>query len=333
VRWRLIVSHTLSRWQAVLLGIVVLLGTGLAVVGLFAVGSRQWFRGSTFHVRCGFRSIQGIDAGEVVAIVPPGAPRGDVILRLRLDSTLHSLVRTDATVQIVSEGLIGGKAIEINPGTESAGPAPEDGLLSSRSTAELSEVLDQVKSTLQKVRDGAGPLGLELSATMQQARATMHSFEKSGDAVRKLPIVRSYAQDTLALLVRPECKRDRTVFAETDLFEPGRATLTVPGRQRLDELVPRIKSSLQHSGSSLVVAACADPKTTPNSAVARTVTESQSAAVCAYLKDHYAIQKAGWVSWREVVPVGLGTDGYPGEETKSPLPAARVEVMVFVPQK
>jgi hypothetical protein len=243
VRWRLIVSHTLSRWQAVLLGIVVLLGTGLAVVGLFAVGSRQWFRGSTFHVRCGFRSIQGIDAGEVVAIVPPGAPRGDVILRLRLDSTLHSLVRTDATVQIVSEGLIGGKAIEINPGTESAGPAPEDGLLSSRSTAELSEVLDQVKSTLQKVRDGAGPLGLELSATMQQARATMHSFEKSGDAVRKLPIVRSYAQDTLALLVRPECKRDRTVFAETDLFEPGRATLTGPGRKRQRKNLARAGAS------------------------------------------------------------------------------------------
>src|SRR5262245_32607086 len=54
-----VVSRSLSRWQAVLLGFVVLLGLGLGGVGLFLVGSRTWFAGDSFHVRTGFKGIQG----------------------------------------------------------------------------------------------------------------------------------------------------------------------------------------------------------------------------------------------------------------------------------
>src|SRR5438874_5011382 len=111
-------SQSLTRLQALLLGVVFLLGMGLAGSGLYAVGSRQWLWSDTFHVRAGFPQIrgvevgtrvrvQGIDAGEVDAVEPPGAPGGDVLLRLRLDGKLRSLIRTDASVQIVSEGMIG----------------------------------------------------------------------------------------------------------------------------------------------------------------------------------------------------------------------------------
>jgi len=73
----------------ILLGAVVLTGLVLATVGLFAVGSRQWFWNDAFYVRAGFHEIrgvevgtrvrvQGIDAGEVIAIDPPAAPGGDV---------------------------------------------------------------------------------------------------------------------------------------------------------------------------------------------------------------------------------------------------------------
>src|SRR5213593_3398856 len=86
----LIVSRSLSRLQLILLGAVVLTGLVLATVGLFAVGSRQWFWNDAFHVRTGFHEIrgvevgtrvriQGIDAGEVEAIDAPGTPGGDVV--------------------------------------------------------------------------------------------------------------------------------------------------------------------------------------------------------------------------------------------------------------
>jgi phospholipid/cholesterol/gamma-HCH transport system substrate-binding protein len=340
----LVVSRSLSRGQAILLAIVVLIGLVLGTVGLFAVGSRSWFRGDALHVRSGFRSVQGvelgtrvrvqgIDAGEVVAVEPPATPGGDVVLRLRVNGRLRHLIRADATVQVMSEGLIGGKVVEIHPGSPSADPVAEDAVLASRSGTELTEVLAEVKSTLQGVRDGEGALGRELVSTLQQTREAMGSFQKTGDAVRKLPIVRGYARDAQALLVRPDCERVRTVFAESDLFEPGRATLTVPGRQRLDELAPRLKGSLRHEKADLVVVACADPNTNGSPGLARTVTESQSAAVCDYLKDHHSIQKAGWITWREVTALGLGTDPYPGEQMSEELPPGRVEVLVFVPQQ
>src|SRR5258708_4914985 len=45
-----IVSRSLTRLQAVLLGAAVLAGLVLATSGLFAVGSRQWFWSDAFHV-------------------------------------------------------------------------------------------------------------------------------------------------------------------------------------------------------------------------------------------------------------------------------------------
>jgi phospholipid/cholesterol/gamma-HCH transport system substrate-binding protein len=338
------VSRSLSRWQAALLGLVVLLGLGLGAVGLFLVGSRSWFAGDSFHVRAGFNAIQGVEegtrvrvqginAGQVVSIDPPAVPGGPVVLRMRLDGKMRSLIRADASVQIVSEGVIGGKVVEIYPGSPEAAPVADDAALASRPTTELTQVLDEVKTTLKDVRDGEGAVGKELVGALQQTRATMETFEKTGNAVRKLPLVRSYDKDPHALLDRPGCERVAFVFEEAELFEPGRSALTVAGKKHLDAIADKIKGSLRHDGSDLVVVACADPKSGLSAARARTLTESQSTAVADYLKEQHSVQKAGWVTWRDVTPLGLGTDAYPAE-LKGPKPApARVEVLVFVPQK
>ena len=130
------------------------------------------------------------------------------------------------------------------------------------------------------------------------------------------------------LLVRPDCRRNRRSFAETELFEPGQAVLTADGRQRLDELGPWL-ANLKQKGSEVVIVAYADSKcTTP--AVARTLTKQQSEAVCSYLKARHSVQKLGWFKSRKVTPVGLGIMAAPLPE-QEPLPPSRVEVLVFVP--
>jgi phospholipid/cholesterol/gamma-HCH transport system substrate-binding protein len=342
-------SRSLSRLQAVLLGIVVLLGLGLLTTGLFAVGSRQWLWSDTFHLRVGFRQIrgvevgtrvrvQGIEAGEVEAVLPPTSPGGDVLLRLRLDGRLRSLVRADATVQIASEGMIGGKVVEINPGTAAAQPVEDDALLASRPATELTDVLGQVQTTLEGIREGQGTVGkllkdpeayTRLLAALQQSQETLKSIQQDADALKRMPIVRSYVEDPHALLVRPNCERNRQTFTESELFEPGRAVLTADGRRRLDELAPWL-AGLKHPGSEVVVAAYADPRTA-DAAVARTVTRQQSEAVCTYLTSHHAIQKMNLFSSRKVIPLGLGTSLPPEPEVEA-LPPSRVEVLVFVPQ-
>jgi outer membrane protein OmpA-like peptidoglycan-associated protein len=342
-------SRSLSRLQAVLLGTVVLLGLGLATAGLFAIGNRQWLWSDTFHVQAGFPQIrgvevgtrvrvQGIEGGEVEAVLSPASPGSDVVLRLRLDGKLRPLIRADASVQIVSEGMIGGKVLEIHPGTSSAPPIPNDALLASRPSVELTDVLDQVSAALDGMRDGQGTVGKllndpqaysDLVTTIRQGRETLSSFQQGADAIKRLPVVRNYTEDPLSLLVRPNCERNRKCFAETDLFPRGRAVLTVEGRQRLDELAPWL-DGLKHKGSEVVVVAYADPETTAPS-VARKLTEEQSKAVCDYLKAQHAVQKMGWFSSRKVAALGLGSAA-PPEAEKERLPPSRIEVLVFVPQ-
>jgi phospholipid/cholesterol/gamma-HCH transport system substrate-binding protein len=355
VKWQRLVreassmSRSLTRLQAVLLGVVFLCGLGLAGTGLYAVGNRQWLWADTFHVRAGFPQIhgveigtrvrvQGIEAGEVEAIEPPAAPGGNVIVRMRLDGSLRSLLRSDALVQIASEGMIGGKVLEINPGTASATPVAENALLASKPSAELTDILGQVNSALAEIRDGQGTVGKmlkdpqayrQLVAALEQSRETLESFKQDADAIKRLPVVRGYVEDPEALLVRPNCERNRQWFAESDLFEPGRAVLTTGGRRRLDDLAPWL-AGLKHKGSEIVVVTFADPQAA-NANVARTLTRQQSDAVCAYLKEQHAVQKMGWFSSRKVAALGLGISPPPVPE-KENLPPARVEVLVFVPQ-
>jgi phospholipid/cholesterol/gamma-HCH transport system substrate-binding protein len=342
------VSRSLTAFQAAILGAVVLAGLLLGVVGLFAIGSRLWPWNEPYVVRTSFPKIQGIDAGtrvrvqgmdagEVETVELPEKPGGNIVVWLRLDRKMRGHLRTDATAQIVGEGLVGGKVIEIEPG-QSAEPLAEHALIASRATPELTDVLAQVNAALQAIKDGQGTLGklakdpeayAALVALLQQSNDTMRSIQADAEAIKRLPLVRGYVEDATALLVRSECERNRQVFGEAELFEPGRAVLTAQGKRRLDDLAPWL-AGLKHKGSEVVVVTYADPKA-GRGAHLQTLTRQQSDAVCIYLKEQHAIQKMGWFSSRKVTSLGMGTNP-PPEPEKERLPVARVEVVVFVPQ-
>jgi phospholipid/cholesterol/gamma-HCH transport system substrate-binding protein len=169
-------SRHLSRLQAILLGVIVIAVLGLGALGLFAMGGRHGLGGDSFCVVAGFQDIggvevgtrvriQGIDAGEVEEIVAPDAPGGSVKLRLRIAGRLRHLVRDDARVQVISEGLLPGKIVRIVPGRPEAAPLADDAELAAlrapdlaeelaHASVKLNEVLGDVKSTLYELREG-----------------------------------------------------------------------------------------------------------------------------------------------------------------------------------
>jgi outer membrane protein OmpA-like peptidoglycan-associated protein len=131
------------------------------------------------------------------------------------------------------------------------------------------------------------------------------------------------------LLVRPDCERYRKVYAEGDLFVPGAAILTADGRRQLDEASGWLEG-LKHKGSEVIVAAYTAPAEDPDTI--RALTQKQAEAVCNYLTNTHSVQKMGWFSWsRKVTALGCGSEPPPVPD-KPPLPARRVEVIVFVPQ-
>src|SRR5262249_21323728 len=143
------VSGFLTPMRAFCLGVVILLGVQLGAAGLYFLGASSWFGQDTLTVNVGFSQIrgvepktrvriQGLDAGEVTEIVPPGKPGDKVMLRLAVKGKYRNLVRQDSRVQILSEGLLGAKVVEIlPPKVENSPPAQQQAVLQEEPTVEL----------------------------------------------------------------------------------------------------------------------------------------------------------------------------------------------------
>jgi phospholipid/cholesterol/gamma-HCH transport system substrate-binding protein len=342
------VSRSLSTLQAILVGLVLLVGLGLIAATVYAVGSRKWFWNDSLQVRAGFPAVQGVEigtkvrirgmeAGEVAAVEAPLSAEGQVMLRLRIRGNLRHLVRKNATVQIVSVGMLGGKAIEIHPGSETAEPAEDNALLASKPTTELTDLLEQTKSTLDQVVSGKGTIG-ELANNPQLYHALVDAvgslksaagtIQADAEAMKKLPFVGKYVEDPRGLLDRGTGEYNRKWFPEKKLFEPNHAVLTKQGREELDDLGAWLEGSLRHKNAELIVVAYGDPSGDPEST--RKLTQDQSHVVLDYLGDKHN-RRLYFFKWRTATSLGMGVKPpLPRQDKKLPTP--RVEVLVFVPQ-
>ena len=419
-------SRQLSRPQAIWLGGWVVFALCLGATTLFVLSDRAGWGNGAFHVHAGFPDIngampgtrvriQGMDAGEIEAVLPPQTPGDLVKLRLRIAGKYRHLVREDAKVQIASDSLLAGKVVRILPGSAQAKAIDDGGVLQAdikpdliegvaqaafklntlltevdsamqafrksegsvtqdlvtvtkklnvvltKADAaldgidkghgtlgklvkneslynELTETLQQVKAAISDVRSGEGTLGklvktneayAEAMASLKDVRQMVNSVKQNSDAIKALPVVRSYIVDPSKELVRPYCKRTRKWYAESDLFEPGKAVLTTDGKKRLGEAAAWLNEQ-KAAGAEIVVASFAEP--TAKADFAQTVTQKQSEVVIEYLRSQHQVHRTGWWWWstRPIRALGCGNQPTPAPETER-LPAARIEVIVFVP--
>ncbi len=355
------VSGSLSRWQALALGLVVLGSLILGGIGLFVLGSRVWSGRNDLHVQATFPEIKGIevgtrvrlhgiDAGEVEFISAPDRPGEPVLIRLRVKEEYRHLVRANSTVHILSEGMLGGKVVEIRTPTrqsvsaEPVPPAENGAVLVGDAGKEISDLLVELGETLNGVRNGEGTLGKLVKdetlyedlrgfirtgkETVAQGKGAIHEIQRGAEGLKRLPVIGSYIEDEVKILVRPTMKRFDRIFAETELFEPGRAVLTDKGKERLDDLAAWAEE-LKVKGSEIVVVSYAEMNQDAN--VAKNITQQQSLVVLEYLKTQHKIHKLGWFTSRKTTSLGMGINRLPHDEKKS-APSARIEVIVFVPQ-
>src|SRR4051794_29706872 len=112
----------IGRGRALLNAGFVLAVLALAGVRVVQVARHRWEWEAVFRARAAFANVgglatgdkdrvQGSDAGGVEAIVPPSAPGRPVTLVLRIDARLRPLVRSDAVAKIVTQGVVGAKAV------------------------------------------------------------------------------------------------------------------------------------------------------------------------------------------------------------------------------
>src|SRR5262245_27898922 len=128
-------KHTLSRSQAIVLGLVIVVAVALGGLGLARIADKQGLWAEAVVLTAGFAEahdvepgtpvrIRGVDAGEVVAIEYPDhdGAGSEVTVRMKLDGRFAKRVYADATAQVHGSGMLGGRVIAIDPGTPANGP-------------------------------------------------------------------------------------------------------------------------------------------------------------------------------------------------------------------
>ncbi|MDR3621307.1 MAG: OmpA family protein [Paludisphaera borealis] len=368
--------RAMGRWRVLANAGFAALVLALGAFGLFQVANRRWQVQPTFHVRAQFPTVsgveaghrvryQGVDAGVVESVVPPGKPGEPVELVLRVDERLHHLVRADTTARIIAEGMIGARVVDLKPGEADASPVAEGGLIRSEPPVDIADLIQQAGASLREidrtakaaqeglvqvaaiagqVRGGKGSLGRlihddsvydNLVSLTKRGDKTVAAMEDNLMALKQTwPLSRYF--DARAYLERdhvlyhPGSQRiSRTLRAE-ELFEPGRALLTPTGKTRLDEVARWFKKTSQ-TRSEVVIAAFTDAEVDAD--MAEALTQEQAEAVSKYLVDNHGINSAGWFKKRKVAAVGFG--GHSPrlvEDGSESLPSRRVDIILFTPQ-
>lgn len=379
-------SQSLSRYQAVVLGLVVVGALALGGFGLARIADRQGLWSESIEVVAGFPEahdvapgtpvrIRGVDAGQVVAVEYPDrdGPGAEVTVRMRFDQRYADRIFADATAEIHGSGLLGGKVIAVNPGTPERGRLAsarlrglkpfnlEEAVADARQTAEEVRALaTETKGLVKEVRASNGTFmklvkddslhtdlkallartdraiaGLERQSTglqgfIQDGRETMRSVRQGTDAFGKVPVLRSYVENSTELLVRPNHHRDVWPFEPHTIFHSDRpAELTDNGRRALNEVANALKANGNKNADVVVVAFCDPANTSQTPASASELTKKQAEAVMNHLRA-CNVHKLGTISRRKITPLGMGMSPSPVVE-KEPQPPALVQVLMFTP--
>jgi ABC-type transporter Mla subunit MlaD len=362
------VTRSLSRVQAIILGVVVLVCTGLSVWLCLQAGSRQRLWARTAEIRAGFSQthgidkgtpvrIRGVEAGQVVGVELPADddPNGKVYLRLRIEKRFMPLLCADAKAKVVNEGMLGGRIINVDPGKDIAHKLSNGDEIAVVEPRDLTDLMQQAGQTLEEIRESNGTLAKLVKSdeahkevvslvrdtqnlvrqgqeTFRKGDEALTTLKQDADAIKRLPVIRNYIEDTTALLVRPDLDKERRVFSTEHLFAPDKSVLTDEGRQHLNNLTPWFEA-LRVKGSDIVVVTYAPPASAadPSSSVTQLLSQKQSDAVANYLRDQLRAGRVTWYHSRKITPVGMGSNLPPIPE-KEPLPQARTEIIIFLPR-
>ncbi len=189
------------------------------------------------------------------------------------------------------------------------------------------------KTTMAKIDKSVDAVNGEvagLKTFVRSGQEAVTSIKQDADAIKSMPIVRSYVEDPVSILLRPDCDRDRVVYPTAALFEPGTSTLTPDGRAKLDETAGWLRG-LKPKNSEIVVAVFEDEKSKDvTTAGAKELTKKQAETVVEHLRNGN-VHKMGTFSSRKVTAIGQGFAPSPVVEKVNLVPA-RVEVILFVPR-
>ncbi len=205
----------MNRNHPVAVGAFVIAGVLLFAVGLFFIGDRRMLFNRSVELYTEFANIAGLedgakvrvggmDAGEVDSIHVPANPSARFRVKLRIREDVHQLIRVDSVATIQTDGLVGNKFVQVEPGTDQAQMVPTLGTIPSREAFDLSAMLQRMSDTVDLIRTTI----VDLKSGIDDALSSV--TETANEAQNLLSDVGSEAREIMASTQK--VSRDLTVI-------------------------------------------------------------------------------------------------------------------------
>ena len=164
-------------------GVFVVGGLVIFALGLFMIGDRRFLFDDLFMVNAEFAQVaglrdgaavrvNGLEAGEVLDIAIPPSPAGRFRVRMRLREELRPLVRADSVASIRTDGIVGGRYVQIEAGSESSPAVDDGGVLKAREPFDFADLLDQGTKTIDSVNVTINELRSHLNEVVGLVKVT-----------------------------------------------------------------------------------------------------------------------------------------------------------------
>ncbi|KUG25687.1 vpsc protein [hydrocarbon metagenome] len=151
------------------LGIFISLGLLLLIVGIYFIGEGQQLFRSTFSVTGVFKDVAGLQAGNNVRLsgVNVGTVRNIIIVsdtsvrvEILIDERIREFIKKDAVAIIGSEGLMGNKALIINPGTGNKQVIENNDIIQTIQPVTIDDIIQSLNSTIENTASITGDLAI-----------------------------------------------------------------------------------------------------------------------------------------------------------------------------
>ena len=195
-------EERLERRQKFRVGVFVLIGLGIFLAMVYALGARARLFEPRFTIHAEFTEVgglvegatvrlAGVQIGRVSAVYLPPQPGGKVRVDMSIARRFGDRIRKDSVARIETQGLLGDKIIEITVGSAAAPPVRPADVLASRDPFDITRVMDESAEVVKNVGELADSLretarALNQSRLIEEVTATVQSARRITDQVSRV---------------------------------------------------------------------------------------------------------------------------------------------------
>jgi phospholipid/cholesterol/gamma-HCH transport system substrate-binding protein len=191
-----------DRGRMLRVGVFVLVGLGVFLGMVYALGARARLFEPRFTVAAEFTEVgglvegatvrlAGVQIGRVSRVSLPAEPGGKVRVEMSIARRFGDRVRKDSVARIETQGLLGDRIIEISVGTASAPPVQPNDVMAARDPFDINRVMGESAQVVKSIGLLADSLretaqSLNQSGLIKEASATVQSARRITDQVGRV---------------------------------------------------------------------------------------------------------------------------------------------------